>query len=136
MTLVFDVADYLEGVLGVPAQSIHRGLLLDSPPDCIAVQDTPGLPPVFTHSHGVLPAREQPSFQVTVRRVKVAGYYQAGTDLINLIFQSLTLTNVEINGTQYVEITPLTSPFSLGSDQSDRMLWVCNFSTLREFVHV
>lgn len=127
MSLVDDIATYLEG-LGVGTE-IHRGGLWDSPAEAMGVEDYPGLGPQYVHD-AALPAFERPHFQVRTRGTP--GDYDTPHDAAYAAWRALSVHDTVINGTKYISIEPLASPFKIGVDGNDRVLFVANFTTRRE----
>ncbi len=129
--MVADVAGYLDS-LSIIATPVGQDFVADTPDAFLSVHQYAGLGPVYTHSHGNLPAQERPGLQLRVRATTRAAAktlaYAGWTALANVC-------NATIGGTRYLLIAPLASPFPLLIDESKRHVWVANFSTLREAPH-
>jgi hypothetical protein len=123
MTTAVDIAIHLEdnafGTTDAPSPTIFIGYLPDTPDDCIAVYDTPGRP---SELHGL----DQPNFQIVVRN---SSYASAATIIKNIQDLLQFTTNTTINGTFYLNIYNLQSPFSAGRDEKSRVELKQNYVT-------
>jgi hypothetical protein len=123
MTVAIDIAVYLAlngfGTTDAPTPTIFTGYLPDTPDDCIAVYDTSGRPSEF---HGI----DQPNFQIVVRD---SSYSSAATTIQSIQDLLQFTTNTTINGTFYLNISNLQSPFSTGRDEKGRIEFKQNYLT-------
>lgn len=131
--MVADVAGYLNGLslsgLTVP---VGEDFVRDEPDVFLSLHQYSGLGPVYTHSHGNLPAQERPGLQIRARASTAA----ATKALAYAAYFALQdVVNTTLGGTRYLLIEALASPFPLEVDQNRRHVWVGNFNVLREAPH-
>lgn len=123
MSTAMDIAQHLEdngfGTTSAPLPTIFIGYLPDTPDSCIAVYDSAGRP---SELHGI----DQPNFQIVVRD---KSYSAASTIIENIQALLQFTTNTTINGTFYMNISNLQSPFSTGRDSDLRVIFNQNYIT-------
>jgi hypothetical protein len=131
MALLDDLGSYLQaqGVATLQTDLFKGGLPMDSPlapvHDAImAIIESAGLPPF--HIHNIQQASfEQPVVQVVVRGAPYD--YAEARARAQAAFLALDgLSNITINGTFYLFVQALQSPFFLHSDQMSRPVIVFN----------
>lgn len=131
MSVLDDLGLYLEDVgVGIPGETLFLGQVpLDVPG--VAVQDAllalievPGLPPerVHTRRDAVI---EQPVIQVLARGLQ-HDYVEARTRAQTAWLALDGLANVTLNGTHYLWIQALQSPFLLRTDAMGRAVIIFN----------
>jgi hypothetical protein len=125
-----DIADMLEteSVLGLTlADNMHIGSLPAKPNECIAIYDTPGMPPGLTlDSEGN--DYYYPSIQIQVR----SNDYQTGWNLVHDIMVVLHGRAQETwNGTLYTVIYCSSGPALLDWDENGRVRFIVNFNVQR-----
>ena len=127
-----DIVSMLEGESSASLDltfktNLFVGLEPTTPDNCVTVYDTPGFSPDNTLTKGEEAWR--PAVQIKVRNRS----YVAAGNLINEIKELLHLQTGETwGGTLYLLIQCDQEPFCLGFDDSNRAMWVCNFSLLRQ----
>lgn len=131
MSVVDDIATMLlqAGVTAV----VYRGLLPDNADDpddngAVAVLDYAGLPPEYAHDDADAPGIERPNFQIMVRRKE---YQDAERDAY-AAWRAIPKFNTWLGTTFYQEIAPLDSPSKIDVDETDRIVFVANFTTRRK----
>lgn len=119
-----DIAQLLQtGGIGTLGADLFLGQLPDSPDNCVAVFEYAGGPPDL-HWGG-----EYPGLQVLVRNKS----YEAGRAKIEAAKNVLHgLAETKVNNHRYLLIRANQSPFLLERDASDRVVFVCNFSVIKE----
>ena len=132
MAFLGDIGTYLAANVTDTSLTLGTNLFLgrlpDTPDTCVGVFETGGLPPVDTGGGSTLPAFTQPRFQTMVR----ADDYAAASSLAEDIFKKLQLiVNEALSGTKYLRASGLQEPFALDRDSQERMVFVCNYQTMR-----
>jgi len=126
--LLTDMDDYLT-TSGVTT-AIYRGRQPSDPSTVVTIYETGGSPPV--HGMGGSPGTalaEQPSIQVVTRSTS---YSTARTtadqcfDLLDGLYQTT------INGTRYLYVEALQSPFMLERDDQERTRIACNYRIVKD----
>ncbi len=108
---------------GTAGIDLFKGLLPLSPDNLILVRTYDSAPADLVWNG------EYPYFQVTVRN-KV---YADGQAKIQAIYQALHgICEEVINGKRYLLISAIQSPILLHIDKSERKVFVCNFSAMKE----
>ena len=108
---------------GTPGTDLFKGLLPISPDNLVLVRTYDSKPTDLAWNG------EYPYFQVTVRN-KV---FAAGQAKIQQIYESLHgICEEVINGKRYLLIAAIQSPMLLNIDKSERKIFVCNFSVMKE----
>jgi len=128
MALLDDISIILAGSgLGTFGTDLFCSQLPPTPDTVVALFETGGLSPLYTHS-GTLPAYERPTFQVVVRDAS----YVAARAKIESIWKTLAaIANTAISGTFYLMIRPRQSPFDMGQDKNERAQLVVNFDVIK-----
>jgi minor capsid protein len=129
-----DIATYLAGLgYGTLGTDLFYSAYPDYPEALTAVVDYPGSPPLYLQS-GPLPAAERPRFQVVVRAGMATGGFDAAMAKAYQVFTDLSqVVDQVINGTYYLFIEPVQSPFLLARDPLNRPLVACNYAVERNF---
>lgn len=110
-------------LVGTSGTDMFKGLLLNEPDNMICVRGYDGLPTDLAWDG------EYPYFQVAVRNLK----YDDGQTKIQTIYRLLHgICEETINGTRYLLIRALQPPMLLNIDKSERKVFVCNFSVMKE----
>lgn len=124
-----DTADYLEtGAIGVVGGSADWAIFVSdepaSPANCITIYDTGGAP--------LSPDERLWQHQIQVRVRAIA--YAAGYDKMSAIRDWLAATNkgVIVGGSHYVGYWVQSDIASIGKDQQNKHILVCNFRLSRE----
>jgi hypothetical protein len=118
MGLLEDLATALQAAdIGTLGADLFLGWLPDAPDNALALYETGGQPPSYTH-HVLTPAIVRPSIQVMVRDQE----YVSGRERINDAYAVLCSL------TSYLAIQPLQPPFALGRDAHDRPRFSVNFN--------
>lgn len=105
--------------------TIYKGLMPPSPDEAFQIVETGGAPPVraFRSSAGEAVV-ERPTVQI-VRR---SPSYQRARAEMNYAYRLLDgAGDRTVNGTRYLFIEALQSPFHLGRDETNREQVACNF---------
>lgn len=122
MTTAMDIAQHLAdngfGSITAPSPTIFTGFLPDTPDACIVVYDTAGR---ASELHGL----DRPNFQIVVRD---PSYSSAATTIQNIQTLLQFTTNETINGTFYLNIFNLQSPFSEGKDDKGNSKLIQNYA--------
>ena len=108
--------------------NLFLGRLPDTPDTCVAVFETSGEGPVNTGGGSTLPAFTQPRFQTMVR----AADYASAASLAEDIYKKVQLIDNEaLSGTRYLRAEGVQEPYALDRDGQERMVFVCNYQTMR-----
>jgi hypothetical protein len=118
--LLEDLATALQTAgVGTVGTNLFMGLLPSEPNNAVALFETSGLPPVYTH-HGLKPSYERPAIQILVRHQD----YAAGRATIQQAYDALC------NLTQFLAIQPVQAPFALARDEHNRPRFAVNFTLM------
>ena len=122
--MIRDIAQLLQsGGIGTLGVDLFLGQLPDSPDNCVAVFEYAGSPPDL-HWDG-----EYPGVQVLVRNKS----YEAGRAKIEAAKNVLHgVSETIVNNHRYLLIRANQSPFFLERDASNRAVFACNFSVIKE----
>lgn len=82
---------------------------------CLTVTVTSGAGPLFVQNAGT-PATQRPSAQLLARAEKASD----AMAFARLAYVALTLHNVSLSGTFYLELVPTQEPYDLGVDGNGR----------------
>jgi hypothetical protein len=125
--LLDDLADLLS-TGGVTTQ-IYRGFMPEKPDEAVQLVETGGIGPVHAMASAPgLAVEERASVQI-VRR---SATYQRARASMNVIFRLLDgAGDRTVNGTRYLWIEAIQSPFALGQDETGRTLVACNFNVCK-----
>jgi hypothetical protein len=114
--------------VGVRGQDLFAGRMPEEPDEVIALMSYPGEAPVFTHDRPGEINYERPRAQVMVRsRYRANAEAKAQAILVALS----AIVEQEIQGTRYLRVIPLQSPFVAGRDNNDRTLIACNYRAMK-----
>lgn len=114
-----------------PAYGVYMGFLPDSPTRAVALCETPGAPPVHTHSSGPGNAiMENPRVQVQVR----SSAYSTGRLTMHRIYEVLDGFRPRLlSGVRYHWAAAVQTPFLLERDvATQRTVFACNFEIKKE----
>lgn len=117
------LADRGVGTLNV---DLFRGALPDQPDQALAVIEYAGEPPRL-RPPGAPAIVERPRVQLVARGVS----YKAAEDLARAAYEAVHAAAVDLNGTTYVLIEALQTPFLLREDDGGRTLVAFNIRTSR-----
>jgi hypothetical protein len=130
MSLLTDVADFLEAQSLIVPGAYYLSELPNEPDDIVTLHETPGLAPGFVHGK-IGAAYEYPRLQV-INRSKD---YQVAYDKAFDIFRVLSnIVNTTLGTTWYLRISPMGSPAQIQRDQNDRILMVTNYQVSKESI--
>jgi hypothetical protein len=116
--LLEDLATALQDAdVGTLGTNLFLGWLPDAPDNALALYETGGQPPSYTH-HALTPAIARPSIQVMVRDHE----YVSGRERIDEAYAVLCGLS------SYLAIQPIQPPFALGRDAHDRARFSVNFN--------
>jgi hypothetical protein len=126
--LITDIDDYLT-TSGVTT-SIYRGRQPSDPSTVLTIYETGGAAPVhaMSGSPGTAVA-EQPTIQVVARSTS---YSTARTDADQCFDLLDGLYQKTINGTRYLYVEALQSPFMLERDDQERTRIACNYRIVKD----
>jgi hypothetical protein len=130
MMLLNDLAYLLETENGsvTRATNLFAGQLPVEPVSCAALMDYEGMD-LLARQNDSEQETERPRVQLVVR----AATYAGARDLCWSLWKSLArIVNREVNGTWYQRVMPLQSPFLMDHDESNRVLFACNFEVTKE----
>ncbi len=133
MSVLLDLGTYLDGeTIATQDLTLGTNLFLGrepaDPDTCVTLYETGGRAAEDFFGDGTVPAMERPSVQM---RVRASGYSTASA-LAGDVWQALTkVSNDTLSGTLYQRVMPLQSPFAFDRDDRDRMVFVANFTVLR-----
>ena len=132
MATLQDLGTYLAASVTDTALTMGTNLFLgrlpDTPDTCVAVFETSGEGPVNTGGGSTLPAFTQPRFQTMVR----AADYASAASLAEDIYKKVQLIDNEaLSGTRYLRAEGVQEPYALDRDGQERMVFVCNYQTMR-----
>lgn len=128
--LLSDIGDYLQGQsLGLTqATNLFLGWLPEFPnqPEAVVwIMESPGPSPMHEMGQALFD-HEQPHIQVNVRGTEAE--YDTPRQLIDDIYQSLvSMPPQTLGGTSYILVKALQTPAFLERDDSNRLIFVCNF---------
>lgn len=124
-----DIGDWLE-TQGVATKGTNLFKSIDpgQPDTAVVLYEYSGLPPVDTMGASLTTTLEQPSLHVLIRGVN----YDAAVTKAKAVFQALHKMSGSINGTRYLYVRAMQSPFDVGPDERGRPRLVCNFRAMKE----
>lgn len=122
--LLDDIATYLQtGGVGTVGTDLFKGELPPDPDNCVAIYEYAGQPPFVSVDI------DRPGLQVRVRN---KGYAQARAKIDQIYLLLHALANTTINGTRYLIVRAVQSPFSMGRDSNNLVELVQNFIIMKE----
>ena len=130
--LVADVASF--GKLSGTTGNVARGISLDAegasiPDTLVSLYDTAGIGSEFTFSTGgTSVAFEQPGLQILSRSTS----YITARDNAVLAHQVLDGFSGTLSGVRYLSIEAAQTPFLIGRDDNDRVLFSVNFNIMKD----
>ena len=108
---------------GTVGKDLFKGLLLTEPDNLVLVRTYDSGPTDLAWNG------EYPYIQITVRNKK----YDSGQAKIQAIYNALHgICEEVINGTRYLLISATQVPILLTIDKSERKVFTCNFSVIKE----
>ena len=116
-----DLSDYLTSG-GIASVTIYQGFLPDIPDKAMAIYEIPGLPAVHAMNAAAGAALvERPGVQFVVR--DVVDEYATARTAIDAVWKLIDgLPSRSINGVAYKWAMARQSPFTMGRDESGRVL--------------
>lgn len=128
-----DLGVYLEGLaLVTVGTNLILGHLPASPIVCCALLEYGGDPPLRNQSEGAARSGAQSGERPRIQLLCRSESYVAGRSLIQSIWEALDgVVNQTINGTSYVRVAALQSPFFLEFDDNKRYLFAVNFTVTK-----
>lgn len=131
--LLDDMCDLLSsgGTTG-DGTALFAGMMLDKPDAAVCVYETGGTMP-YRAMRGApgLTVAERPRIQVVARGAVLD--YKTPRLKLNDIFKLLDgLGDRSINGTRYLWVAAVQSPFPMGKDENSRPLIAVNFEIVKE----
>ncbi len=132
MSMLVDIHKYLND--NGQGNGLWESRLPDDDEDVVALFGYAGRAPIYvmsTDDDGVpfMQTRERPGLQVQSRSksdLRAEDRAYAIAKLLGLII------NQTVNGTWYVRVELISSPYQLRRDEQDRSIWAANFATERE----
>ncbi len=119
--------DNAQGTLGTDL------FLFEMPPEApdvaVAVIETGGLAPEFTHSDPARQVYERPTFQVVSRDPNSETARSKAETIYRLLG---SVINATLSGVSYLRIFPTQSPFRLPKDENRRAVVVCNYEAFKK----
>ena len=124
-----DIGDLLTS--GGVATTVYRGFLPDTPDEAVAVYEYPGQEPIRAmRSSPGQPVAERPRVQVVCRAA--AWEYDRSRQKANDAWRLMEgLGERTINGTRYLFVRTLQSPFLLQRDEAQRVVIAFNAEVLK-----
>jgi len=127
--LIEDLGTYLQnsghGTLG---STLFIYQLPDEPDTCLALRGYEGIDPSYSHD-SVLPSFERPRLQLTARSATI----ETAMAMAWAAWRNLSrIKNESINGSFYLAVRPLQSPFIMERDSSNRWIAAANFEVWKE----
>ncbi|HWP59532.1 MAG TPA: minor capsid protein [Candidatus Acidoferrales bacterium] len=128
-SVIDDIGQHLaNNGFGSLGAEIFLSFLPDSPDSCVALIETSGTAPEYTHDRA-LPWKDNPSFKVIARD----RHPQLAKKRADAIWAFLASVNdLTLNGVRYFTVAPKHNPYSLGKDQNDRHEYHCDFQVERQ----
>lgn len=130
-----DLADILSsgglGSVGTTTDfSIYKSITPASPDKVISLHETGGVAPFRKmHSTAGDVVAERPRVQVVVRSM----LYSTGRQKVNDAWKALEgLPERTVNGTRYLYAAAVQSPFPIGRDENNRVLFAFNLDVVKE----
>ena len=108
------------------ATNLFLGVIDGKIDNGVAIYETPGAPPIRAMRQAFV--AERPRVQVMVRNLSYRTARQLAQNIVTAIDG---LSDQTINGTRYMLITAVSSPFSLGQDTSGRHRIVTSFDIIK-----
>jgi hypothetical protein len=127
--LLTDIDDYLT-TAGVTTPEIFRGYQPEDPNRCVVIYETMGFAPVqrMGSSPGTALA-ERPEVQIVARSTS---YPTARNDAEDCFKALDGLYERTINGTRYLYVEAMQSPFFLDRDDLNRVRVACNYRIVKD----
>lgn len=124
-----DLIVYLDGLALVSSGvDIFAGTLPPSPTECCALLEYAGDPPLRNQTEGNARSGAQSGERPRIQLLCRSDTYDAGRSLIGSIWSVLDgVVNQTINGTFYVRIKSIQSPFLLQRTPNDHWIFAVNF---------
>jgi Bacteriophage minor capsid protein len=124
-------AKLVAGGVGVLGSSIFIGSRTALPSGAgpyLTLIETGGYLPIRTHNSTSNPAYQRPSFQIMCR----ASGYKAARLMCQNAYDALAgVRNVTLNGTWYLEISPMQEPIDMGLDENGRARVAFNIEVVK-----
>jgi hypothetical protein len=115
---------------GTKNTDLFKGEFPTSPDLCVAVTDYAGREPLEVFGE-TSPAIERPSAQVKVRGA--ANDYDTPRTRLEKIYLALAARGAfVVNGTRYMNIAPISTPFTLGRGDNGCWVFAVNFTAMRD----
>jgi hypothetical protein len=133
MAVCDDLAAHVEGLAIVTrGTDMFLGRLPTEPSECCALVEYSGDPPLRNQSEGAARSGAQSGERPRVQLLCRATDYDTGRSLIQSIWQALDgIVNQTVNGTFYVRVSAINSPFFLMRDDNERWIFAANFSVTK-----
>lgn len=116
--------------LGTKNLDLFKGEFPPSPDLCIAVTDYAGREGLDVFGE-TSPAIERPSAQIKVRGAK-DDYNSPRTRLEEIYLKLAARGAFVVNGTRYMNLSPITTPFVLGRGENGCWVFAVNFTAMRD----
>jgi len=118
--------------LATEGTDLFLGVLPSNPSLCCALVEYEGETPLRTQNEGAAHSSaqggERPRFQLLCRDTD----YETGRSLVKSIVTVLdAIVNETIEGTFYVRVSALQSPFLLERDENSRWIFAVNFAVIK-----
>jgi hypothetical protein len=125
-----DLAGVVQAAVG--SLAVTKSFMPDSPNDLIAMYETGGSSPVDM-TGSLLPGYERPRVQI-LSRSKIPETARLNAEKA---YQALVqVANQGVNGTRYLKISAVQSPFQTGRDTSNRVTYAVNLEVWKELSSV
>lgn len=130
MGLLEDMGAYVDsGSALTLGTDLFLGMLPLEPSSCVALFEHAGPGGIYTLGTMNLPQLERPQLQFIVRNAS----YSAGRSQSETVYRLLTqIANQVINGNLYLRVEATGVPDVMERDQSNRVLFSCNFDVVRD----
>lgn len=128
-----DLGVHLEGLaLVTVGTDLILGHLPPDPSECCALLEYGGDPPLRNQSEGAARSGAQSGERPRIQLLCRSKTYAGGRSLIQTIWEALDgIVNQTINGTSYVRMAAIQSPFMLEFDENGRYLFAANFTVTK-----
>ena len=128
-----DLGVYLEGLaLATVGTDLILGHVPPSPSLCCALLEYGGDQPLRNQSEGAAGSGAQSGERPRIQLLCRSETYTGGRSLIQSIWQALDgVVNQTINGTFYVRMAAIQSPFLVELDDNNRYLFSANFNVTK-----
>jgi len=124
-----DIGDWLE-TQGVATKGTNLFKSIDpgTPDTAVILYEYAGLTPMDTMGVALTNTIERPNLHILIRGVD----YAAAASKASAVFRAVHKLSGSINGTRYLYMHALQSPFDVGPDERGRPRMVCNFRAMKE----